>query len=214
MGEDGVILIRECEDRSGSHTYMVRLLYELGMAGPQFIGHPRALLRKLGDMWERFSEFPVLFSDDSVGDMSLFVTSYFNRQNVWMEVVRSGDEEVVGVLYLSQVNPFWDALVHITFYDSIIRQRAELIWDALQWAADRYKLPRVSAEIPVYQRALLRSARYLGFKPEGVRRKATKHHDTWWDMEMLGMLLPEELEEVRHGRLSEAGSRSRAHASV
>ncbi|MCI0529473.1 MAG: GNAT family N-acetyltransferase [Nitrospira sp.] len=200
MRDDGAILIRECEDRTGKHTYMIKMLYELGTLGPQFEGDPWGLVRKLAHLWEQFSQFPVLFSDESVGDMSLFITSYFSQQNVWLEVVKLDSDETVGILYLTQVNPFWDAYAHMTFYDKIITDRKEIILDAIEWVSDRYKLPRISVEVPVYQRTLCKIIRTLGFKPEGLRRKAAKRHEKWFDMEMFGMLLPEELEEARSGR--------------
>lgn len=184
MREDGAILMKEC----GKHTYIVRLVKELGTIGPLLVDK-LSLSAYIGNLFIRCSKYDALFSDRSRGDPEDFTINFMSLDSTWLEVIEAGSNKQVGVMYLTGVNPGWDAEAHISFWDAKIQGREPLIWDAAEWAMDRYDLHRLTAEIPVEFSTFNRIVRgSLGFVHEGKRREATLQKGKWRDMYIYGML--------------------------
>lgn len=200
MRDDGAICLSgPCSDRSGEEYYVVKLLYQLGVPGPQFREEPQTFLRKIGEVYVTASKFDILFSDYSKGDPELFVRQFLNPRGAWFSVEKQSTGEEVGVLYLTELNPYWDAFAHISFWDSILPGREPVIWDTAQWVMETYALPRLSAEVPTYQKHFNRFVRKLGFREEGLKRQAGLREGKRVDHYLYGMLA-NELKEVRNGK--------------
>lgn len=211
MREDGAILMRDCD----KHTYVVRLVKELATVG-HLISDRQKLNKYIGDLFIKFSKYEGLFSDLSKGDPEDFTDNFLSLDSTWLDVIRAGSDEQVGVMYLTGINPGWDGEAHISFWDSHIKGREPLIWDAVEWAMERYSLHRLTAEIPVEFSTFNRIVQdNLGFVREGKRREATLQKGKWRDMHIYGMLRSD-LEKAREkwDRAHGAGRYSKQEAPL
>lgn len=133
------------------------------------------------------------------------------------EVWRHGESsEVVGILYLTKINPGCDALAHYAFFDHDLKSKTKLIEQMIGWCFsdhdDWYALRRLTIEVPSFAAALASHAtKKLGFgggfthkfhhrsktgghRPptvipvEGVRRKAIRWRGEDADLLILGRL--------------------------
>jgi hypothetical protein len=113
---------------------------------------------------------------------------------IW-EVWRTdgADPQLVGIVYLTEIEIGVDALAHYIFFDRELRDKTELLRSMLEWFFTPHAevgwepLRRVTVEIPDFAFALAKHAqRYLGFggdfsltlnaktplRVEGVKRSA------------------------------------------
>jgi hypothetical protein len=134
------------------------------------------------------------------------------RARVW-EVWN--ESSVVGILYLTKIQPGCDALAHYAFFDSDLQGKTRLLEDMIRWAFEEHEdwlpLRRLTIEVPVFAFALARHATTkLGFggdfkythkrqrknnvwrseqmAVEGVRRSAIRWRGTDADLLVLGRL--------------------------
>lgn len=189
MRDDGSILIRDCSDKTGDHTYLVRAHFEVGAPGPQYKDNIRGFYKKIGELFITFSQFQTLFSDYSSGDPELFTLMFLDPRCAWYEVERLEDNEEVGIMYLTDITPHWDAMAHLSFWDKTFAGREPLIHDMIEWTMKRFELHRLIAEIPVPQRVYnFFVEERLGFVKEGVSREATIKNGEWIDMNRYSLL--------------------------
>lgn len=187
----------ECTDRkNGTHVYEVHLLHEFGHPADQGIT-ARDAKRKIAELFIESSKHDVLFSDELSGDLGAFIDIFINPRSVWLEIIRVTDRLNIGAMYLTDVVYGYDSKGHFTFWDGIGRSREELVLRGMEWAFDRYKLERMTSEIPVYQSGVIRFTRRLGFKEEGCRRHGVKRHGEWVDQLIFG-ILKEELDGIEY----------------
>jgi len=187
----------ECEDRkNGKQTYSVHLLHEFGVPADSDIT-PSQAKRKIAELFIESSKHEVLFSDETFGDLGMFIDIFLNPRAVWAEIIRDEDQMNIGAIYLTDVTMGYDAKSHFTFWDGIARGREKLIQKGIEWAFDRYRLERLTSEIPVYQSGVIRFARRLGFTEEGRRRHGVKRMGDWVDEVIFG-ILKEELHGQQH----------------
>lgn len=173
------------------NRYSTILLNELGAQSL----HGADLAAKIGELYTTFSQFDVLFSDYSANDVVLFTNMFMDPRSVWVEVYE--DDVAVGVMYLTEVNPYWDAFAHLSFWDKVFVGREPVIFDTVEWAMDRYKLHRMSAEIPVTLSKYIHYVeKRLGFKKEGIKREGTIKEGERIDLQEMG-LLRQDLKEAR-----------------
>lgn len=173
----------ECEEPDGRHFYDVRLLHEFG-SGTGYLGP-----EKVAEIWERIRGFEVLFSENTQGRVEPFLSILMNPRSVWLEIYRLGEGEgPIGIVYISSVIPNYDAKGHFAFWDSKVRGRQIIFWRIMKWMFSQYKLHRISAETPPYQRGVIRLLRRLGFVEEGERREAINSRERWWPLIEFGIL--------------------------
>jgi RimJ/RimL family protein N-acetyltransferase len=175
------ILTMDCTDRTGEHTYLVQLLYEFGNATEALTEE------KMAQIWINAKQHPVLFGDDTVFSLKEFVALFLNPAGVWMDVTDETGKQV-GVFYITSVIPGFDATGHFAFWDSVASGRQHLVHRIMEWAFDRYKLHRLSAETPPYQTGTIRFLNKLGFVHEGERREAIRHGGEWKSLVMFSIL--------------------------
>lgn len=181
----------ECTDKkNGKQNYIINLLHEFGIPGDKDITAKQAK-RKIADLFIESSKHEVLFSDETNGDLGAFIDIFLNPRAVWLEVIREEDNMNVGAMYLTDVTLGYDALGHFTFWDGIARGREELVLKGMKWAFDRYRLERMTSEIPAYQSGVIRFARRLGFIEEGRRRHGVRRKGDWVDQIVFGILREE-----------------------
>ena len=183
-----LILTQEVEGGKAAGTYEVRMLKEGGRTW--------VTPEKVQALWLESRKHPVLFSDYTQGDAQAFLDVIGAPNSVWWEVFHVEQNKPVGLFYLSKIIPYFDAHGHFTFWDSVGRGREGLAMETLRHIFQRYDLPRVTAEVPVYQRGTIRFIERLGFTHEGERRNGVLYKDEWTNQALYGMLREEALQEV------------------
>lgn len=168
----------------------IRLIHEFAQGDV----HPD----KLRDLWMEFRKHDVLFSDQTKGKFAVFFDSFRDPRSVWSELVREEDQKVMGVMMMNKIIPGFDAFGHFAIWNGKARGKEILIHDALAWAFDRYKIHRMTAEVPAYQSGVIRFVKRLGFMKEGVKREGVVKDGSWIDLTMFGITVTE-LEEARNG---------------
>ncbi|GAG16272.1 unnamed protein product, partial [marine sediment metagenome] len=95
---------------------------------------------KLKWLYDRVKEFDLVFNDHVPntldGFASLFVVPNGNGRITSNGLIWQVDE--VGILYLTDIRPEFEALAHFTFWDRRIRGREELVRAMLRYCFDRY----------------------------------------------------------------------------
>lgn len=172
-----------CDNRrTGEQMLRVNMLRE----GPQ---NYEMTPFKIRDLWVEASKHDVLFSDYTAGKLEPFIDVLMNPRGVWLEIVHG--EKIIGAAYLSDVIPGFDASAHFTFWDSVASGREPLVLYLLEFVMDRYKLHRVSAKVPVYQKGVIRFVERVGFKREGTIRELIPYKGKWLNAALYGILRPE-----------------------
>lgn len=190
MSDNTVLEIPCVSKKHGEQMLQLNLLKE----GPANYGiNPE----KVRDIWVEYSKHDVLFSDYTQGKVEPLLDVLMDPKGVWLEVTE--DEQIIGAMYLSDIIPGFDAIGHFTFWDSVASGREPLALYAMEFLMDRYKLHRLSARIPVYQKGTIRFTERLGFVQEGTIREAIPHKGKWMPMHMYGILRTEvetQIEEI------------------
>lgn len=187
----GLLFELPCWDsRNGEHQYQVKLIRE-------FDSNYSLSENKIRELWIRAKEHKALFSDYTDGKFEPFFWLLTDPRAVWFEIVRSDDQSNVGVIYLTAVKPLFEADCHMAMWDSIAVGKEPLALFAMEWIMDRYKLHRLNAFVPTYQRGVLRWCDRLGFVQEGVRREAVLFRGQWADLVQFGILRPEVENQIR-----------------
>ena len=153
---------------------------------------------KVRDLWVEFCKHDVLFSDQTKGKFSVFFDSFRDPRSVWFELVREEDQKILGVMMANKIILGFDGFGHFAIWNGKARKKEPLFHDGLNWAFNRYKLHRMTAEVPAYQSGVIRFVERIGFKKEGVKREAVVKDGSWIDLTMFGITL-DELQEARNG---------------
>lgn len=173
-------------------NYAVILLHEFGKATPYMTPG------KIVELWNEFKVHDVLFSDIIRGDIEAFIDILVNPSSVWFEIFSLEKNKPIGIGNIRKVILGYDAQGHFAFWDSRATGREAIIKSTMKWAMDRYKLHRLSAEIPAYQSGTIRFTERIGFVREGTRREGVFKDGSWIDLYMFG-LLRSELEKDSNG---------------
>ena len=136
-------------------------------------------------LWTRFARHRVLASDFAYGEPGVFFRMIMARTTV---VLKVGD---VGILYLTDLIPGYDAEGHYFFWDRVTDGRHKLILHGLKWAMDSFNLHRVNIDIPKHAYAALHRVHKIGFRLEGVSKEAILYKEKWHDVFHFGVLVSE-----------------------
>lgn len=103
-------------------------------------------------------------------------------------------DDFIGVFFLTHILPSEDAQVHYTFFDGRHKGRDEITRKMLAYIFTTFEFRRLSAEIPAFAGGLVTQfAREVGFKGEGLKRKASYYKNDWFDVKLYGILKEEAL---------------------
>ena len=141
---------------------------------------------KVEHLWETMKKYKTLFSDLTRNDFSNFFKSITRPNTLWFEVW-NGNSEIVGLVWLSDIEMTVDGSAHMVFFD---RQPAEkqLVCQALiKWVFKHYPLHRVTVTTPAIYFATQRMLRRMGFTLEGTKREAVLMDGKWVDVQFYGM---------------------------
>lgn len=180
MDNRRIILECECRERGGTVVRTVRL------------GH--LSMERMKFLWEKLSEFDVLFNDFVQGDFKAFVNHFIVQ--VDGQPAPAGllwDVDDVGIIMVNEIIPFDSAKAHFVFWDKRFRGRENLIRKMLEYGFETYKFRRIRTEVPLYAAKTKKSVQRVGFIQEGRMRKAALWKGEWFDVDIFS-ILPEDLD--------------------
>lgn len=100
-----------------------------------------------------------------------------------------GEIGEVGLAYLTDVIPTFSASFHVVFWDGKLgKERRFAIREFLQNTISAFELSRVQTFIPVTNLPLVVVLRKIGFRDEGIMRKAFREQNADFDMHVLSVL--------------------------
>lgn len=147
---------------------------------------------RLRKYWENLSQFTTLFNRHMRGIddfIATFVSQESNGELKLNGIIWEVDD--VGIFFLTDIYPLYQATGHFTFWDRRIRGREKLIQRMLKHVFDEYGFHRIVAEVPLYSHATMGAVERVGFIKEGRLRKATYYRDAWWDVNLYSILREE-----------------------
>ena len=166
----------------------------------RFVRPTKLTLEHFQFIWEKLSQFDVLFNDWTRGDFKAFVDRFIQKTEDGTYICPSlmWDVDDVGLFVLSNVRPAISAEAHFTFWDRRFSGREDLCRAMLQYVFDRYKFKRIEVRIPIYARPALAAVERIGFIHEGRLRDSVLYKDNWHDVNLYSML-PKDMEDTpRH----------------
>lgn len=184
------VLRKALIDRGGDHLISIRVLQEQGTVSPYLDKN------KVQELWGVFKEHPVIFSDEIEGQFERFLDVLLDPLTVWFEVYDEIQGKPVGLYFLTNIYPGYEATGHFAYADRITQGRERMAWQMMEVCFNTYDLHRIQVEIPDYQTGTLRAARKLGFVDEGVKREAALKRGKWVDVLILSMLRSELMEKI------------------
>lgn len=148
-------------------------------------------LENLRWLWDEMAKYRTLFSDITAGDLDNFVNLVTLSNSRWYVVERKADQQVVGVLYLTDIQPTLSCVAHVIFFDRQFADKVAVVREHLRWVIQELRIHRVTAIVPRIYHATIRFALRVGFVQEGVFRESILIGGKWIDEILLGALAPE-----------------------
>jgi RimJ/RimL family protein N-acetyltransferase len=145
----------------------------------------------LSDLWEKLSKFPTLFNNH-IKTLDDFVNAFVDFSGGEIKargLVWAVDD--VGILFITDIYPGFQASAHFTFWDRTFNGREELIRQMIRYVFEEFGFHRLIAEVPLYSRPTLQAAEKVGFVKEGRMRKFTWYKGQWWDVNLYSVLREE-----------------------
>lgn len=141
---------------------------------------------KVQALWDMTSKFTTLFSDLTRGDSVNFFKVLTQQNTLWFEIWEG--EELVGLLWLTDMELTVDASAHMAFFDRKPVEKKPVVLALMKWVFAHYPFHRISANVPRMYHATHRLVESLGFRREGTKRDAVLIHGKWDDLKMYGLL--------------------------
>lgn len=137
---------------------------------------------KIDEIWSRLANVPYIFDDVTRGNKSAYMNRFFEKDTVAYEL---GD---FGLMYFTEVRVGFNANGHIVFWDRRFKNRAPIAKVICQRMFEEFEVHRISALIPVFNRAAIIFTKRIGFKLEGVAREVCLSLGKWHDSAILSLL--------------------------
>lgn len=158
-------------------------------------------IERLRSYWENLSQFPTLFNQ-YINNVDDFIKAFVTEDERGVKangLVWEVDD--VGIFYLTDIYPGYQATGHFAFWDRRFRGREMLIREMLKYVFDDLGFHRIVAEVPLYSNPTMKAVERVGFIKEGRLRKAAWYQGEWWDVNIYSVLDSEidELVEVQDG---------------
>jgi RimJ/RimL family protein N-acetyltransferase len=157
-------------------------------------------LAKIESYWDRISKFPI-FSDELDKSPMGFLQFVLNAGALWFEIIDTEKEEVVGLMYLTDVMASYrgvmiEATWHAMVWDAKAGIRRPVFKAAIKALFKQFGFHRLRAEIPLHFGGVIRQAKKIGFREEGRLREAKQYGGIWFDALVLSVLDKEAAEWV------------------
>lgn len=159
---------------------------------------------KLEYLWDRMRQYPQVFDDVIPRTFEAFKEGMLAPTNQFYEILLG--DETIGLAAATQVRPRLDANMHVVLFDRRLRGREPVLLDALRDFGIRAKLRRMTVVLPEDNRTAIKLVGRLGFKLEGVMRKAHLRDGIYRDYHVFGILAEELYSHSDSGRPTPAES--------
>jgi hypothetical protein len=144
---------------------------------------------KLEALWDKMRQYPQVFDDVIPRTFEVFKEGMMAPTNQFYEIMQG--EETIGLAAATQVRPRLDANMHVVMFDRRLRGREEVLKAAMRDFAKRAQLIRMTVSLPEDNRTAIKLVSRLGFKLEGVMRKAHLRDGIYRDYHIFGILREE-----------------------
>ena len=138
-------------------------------------------------IWTEMNKYQSLFSDLVKGDLRNFTAVMTEPDSLWFEVLDE-NEDIVGLLYVTQLGRIIDCEVHLLFFDRHPAEKVLLCKQVVLWMFEHYPLRRMTATVPSIYYRTIKLAKNVGFKEEGRKRESQLLGNKWVDDVILGIL--------------------------
>jgi RimJ/RimL family protein N-acetyltransferase len=184
LEEEAVVIVR-CDEPEGQ---VVRRIRPMSLS-----------LDNIRKFWDKSKQFPTLFGEEISGDYVKFLNMLVHEGPNGIEI--NGlfwvVDDFVGMYYMTEIDPGFDANVHYSFFDRRQKGRVKLSQEMLRYAFDKYQFRRFSVEVPLFvSKMTLNFIEEIGFKKEGRKREKALYKSQWFDVACYGLLR----EELINGR--------------
>lgn len=169
------VLSVECRERDGTIVRHVRFC--------------PLTIEKLKYFWERLKEFDVLFNKQ-IRTVDDFIVQFIRGDDI-ENLHATGllwEVDDVGIIYMTDIQPGYQAVGHFSFWDRRIAGREDLLREMVKMAMREFGFKRVMVKIPLYAKPALFAVERVGFVKEGRLRKAAEYKDQWWDVNVYSMI--------------------------
>lgn len=144
---------------------------------------------KLEYLWNRMRMYPQVFDDVIPRTFEVFKETMLAPTNQFYEIIEG--DETIGLAAATQVRPTLDANMHLVMFDRRLRGREPILLEALRDFGIRAKLRRMTVILPEDNKTAIKLVGRLGFKLEGVMRKAHLRDGIYRDYHIFGILAEE-----------------------
>ncbi|CAB4830105.1 unannotated protein [freshwater metagenome] len=143
---------------------------------------------KMKWLWETMQGYKTLFSDLTRGKLENFVDVVLLPDSFWVEVVEKETEQIIGIMYVTDLRLVIDASVHLVFFDRKPVEKSMICRFAIEWMFKNFPLQRLTAYVPSIYWMTIKLAKNIGFVEEGRRRQALLIGNRWVDQMIFGIL--------------------------
>lgn len=148
---------------------------------------------RLAFYYEKMKDFGVLFNDFIGNNPEAFFKSFVELDDTGRPMLKGLVWEVddVGIIYLTNLIPEFEAEVHASFWDRRFRGRERLFLECIRYFMEAFDLHRIYMEIPLYAQPAMGAIERVGFKKEGRKRQAIPYKGKWFDVNLYSLLRDE-----------------------
>lgn len=157
----------------------------------------------LRELWLRCQQVPLAWHPQW-GTIESFGRWLMQRDSLFFIVTE--DEDEVGLIFAERVTPDMDAWLGIIMFDRQLRGREESIHSTLSEMFKIAGLARISMLVPRTREVVAKLARRLGFRHEGIVRRAYRaKNGSFEDCDLFGLIV-EDLWRYTASTISEASA--------
>jgi len=137
---------------------------------------------KVQKIWEVYNGTSGICDDFHKDNFAAFMAQLQAPNCVWLERTDGN-----GVLYATNVVPRLCAFVHFIYWDRKLAGTERMTMNCIDWLVRVADLQKINAQIPDFAKAAQCFALRLGFKREGVLRRASFSQGRLYDAVFFGM---------------------------
>ncbi len=146
---------------------------------------------KMLALWTTFQQYQTLFSDLARGDFNNFYRVLLLPNTLWFEIWDKADEQIIGVLWVTDLEQIVDANAHCVYFDRMPAQKDNVTRELIWWLFRHFPLHRLTAKPAAIYHATIRLMERIGFKKEGRVRESVLIGGKWNDQIIYGITRPE-----------------------
>lgn len=159
---------------------------------PYDVYEMRLTLEKAKWLWDEMNKYRTLWNDFTRGDFDSWYNILVAKDSFWLEVWK--DEQIVGVVYWTDISQIVDVQVHAMFFDRDLAGKVEICQRIAWWFFLKFpECHRMTATIPSIYHATVRLLKRMGFTEEGRKRESLLMYGNRVDQMIFGLLASEVL---------------------